>query len=120
MSTFINSFFDFKELLSHTKKNTLKEFPTVEEYLSWIEDMEYDSDRANELYSFITSEEPADLEVCEENNLLLNKEGNFVFSLFEDTSEYNEGGSYPGGYEFEFEVDVESELLIGLEVINHN
>lgn len=127
-SEFIKSFFDYKGLLSKTRENVLTNFKTFEDYSEYLKGMCIDSDKqqeaAKELYVFINDshydELFLELEVCEDNQISCDINDYFVFSLYEDTSEYNEGGSHLGGYEYEFTVEVNTELLVGLEVVNHN
>jgi len=119
----LKNFFDFRGLYREIRKKTLEEYPTLEEYLDVIEDLEEDKVKAESLYRFITDPNHDDIfsefEIGEDNEIIV-KDDVIEIYFWEDTSYSNEGGSHDGGYEYWFQINLDFENFIGLEVVNQN
>lgn len=119
----LKNFFDFRGLYREIRKKTLEDFPTLNEYLDFIEDLEGDKVKAEGLYHFITDSNHddtfIDFEIGEDNEIVV-KDDVIEIYFYEDTSYSNEGGSHDGGYEYCFQINLDLENFIGLEVVNQN
>jgi hypothetical protein len=122
-SDMLKNFFDFIGLYQETRKNTLEEYSTLEEYLQFIEDIEEDKVKGESLYRFITDPKHdeifMDFEVGEDNQIVVKNDVIEIY-FWEDTSYSNEGGRHDGGYEYWFRINLDLESFIGLEVVNQN
>ncbi len=122
-SDMLKNFFDFSGLYHEIRKNTLKDYPTLDEYMEFIEDIEGDLGEAKSLYYFITNEHHdklfLDFEVGEDNEIVVNDDIITIY-FWEDTGYSNEGGTHDGGYEYWFKINLDYEAFIGLEVVNQN
>ncbi len=122
-SDMLRSFFDFNGLYQKIREKTLEDFPTLEEYLQFIDDHEEDKQKAESLYYFITdpkhNEIFMDFEVGEDNEIVVKNDA-IEIHFWEDTSYSNEGGSHDGGYEYWFRINLDLENFIGLDVVNQN
>jgi hypothetical protein len=119
----LKNFFDFSGLYQEIREKTLEDFPTLKEYLDFIEDMEEDKVKAEGLYHFITdpkhNEIFMDFEIGEDNEITVNDDILEIY-FWEDTSYSNEGGSHDGGYEYWFRINIDLENFVGLDVVNQN
>ena len=119
----LKNFFDFTGLYREIKEKTLEDFPTMEEYLDFIEDIDEDKEKARSLYYFITDANHDnifdDFEIGEDNEIVV-KDDVIEIYFWEDTSYSNEGGSHDGGYEYWFRINLDLENFIGMEVVNQN
>lgn len=119
----LKNFFDFRGLYREIRKKTLEEYPTLEEYLGFIEDLEEDKVKGESVYRFITDPNHDDIfiefEIGEDNEIAV-KDDILEIYFWEDTSYSNEGGSHDGGYEYWFQINLDLENFIGLEVVNQN
>jgi hypothetical protein len=119
----LKNFFDFRGLYREIRKKTLDEYPTLEEYLGFIEDLEEDKVKGESVYRFITDPNHDDIfiefEIGEDNEIAV-KDDILEIYFWEDTSYSNEGGSHDGGYEYWFQINLDLENFIGLEVVNQN
>ncbi len=119
----LKNFFDFRGLYREIRKKTLEEYPTFEEYLGFIEDLEEDKVKGESVYRFITDPNHDDIfiefEIGEDNEIAV-KDDILEIYFWEDTSYSNEGGSHDGGYEYWFQINLDLENFIGLEVVNQN
>lgn len=122
-SDMLKSFFDFNGLYQEIREKTLEDFPTLEDYLDFIEDLEEDKEKATSLYYFITdpkhNEIFMDFEIGEDNEIVV-KDDIIEIYFWEDTSYSNEGGNHDGGYEYWFKINLDLENFIGMEVVNQN
>ena len=122
-SDMLKNFFDFSRLYQEIREKTLEDFPTLKEYLDFIEDMEEDKVKAESLYHFITdpkhNEIFMDFEIGEDNEITVNDDILEIY-FWEDTSYSNEGGSHDGGYEYWFRINIDLENFVGLDVVNQN
>lgn len=122
-SEMLKNFFDFDGLYREIRKNTLEDFPTLEEYLDFIEDQGEDKIKAESLYLFITDPIHDDIfmdfEPGEDNQIVV-KDDILEIYFWEDTGYSNEGGTHYGGYEYWFRINLEHENFISLEVVNQN
>ena len=119
----LKNFFDFRGLYREIRKKTLDEYPTLEGYLDFIEDLEEDRVKGESVYRFITDPNHDDIfiefEIGEDNEIIV-KDDVIEIYFWEDTSYSNEGGSHDGGYEYWFQINLDLENFIGLEVVNQN
>jgi hypothetical protein len=122
-SDMLRSFFDFNGLYQEIREKTLEDFPTLEEYLQFIDDHEGDKQKAESLYYFITDPKHNEIfmgfEVGEDNEIVVKNDVIEIY-FWEDTSYSNEGGSHDGGYEYWFRINLDLENFIGLDVVNQN
>lgn len=122
-SDMLKNFFDFSGLYQEIREKTLEDFPTLKEYLDFIEDMGEDRVKAVSLYHFITdpkhNEIFMDFEVGEDNEITVKNDILEIY-FWEDTSYSNEGGSHDGGYEYWFRINIDLESFVGLDVVNQN
>ena len=122
---YLKRFFDYDGLYKDTRNNTIGQYKTIEEFVEFIDSVGYDVEKAKVLYVFLTDDDHAGffirkMELCEDSNYLDFNDEIIEITYNEDTSEHNEGGSHPGGYEYIFKIDLELEIMLGLEIINHN